>query len=137
MDANIFIAEHVSFHGDGTFSLLRGGIDQFRGDPGEQTPVSGRLFVMIHADRHESGDHEFKLSVIDVDGNRVAPDIEGEFQVPDGGGRSKFQVPFRFGIDNPGTYEFGFAINGDIKSRWKFEINKESNTDSEGESDAS
>lgn len=132
MKANIFIAEHVSFHDDGTFSLLRGGIDQFYGEPGEQIPVAGRLFVMIHADRHEDGDHEFKLSVIDLDGNRVAPDIEGEFNVPEGGGRSKFQVPFQFGIEESGTYEFGFSINGNIQSRWGFEIQSKTNADSEG-----
>jgi hypothetical protein len=132
MNANIFIAEHVTFHDDGTFSLLRGGIDQFRGKPGEQIPISGRLFVMIHADRHETGDHEFKLSVIDLDGNRVVPDIEGEFHVPEGGGRSKFQVPFQFAIDDPGSYEFGFSINGDIKSRWGFEIQAKQQSDSEG-----
>ncbi len=128
MKVHIFAAEHVTFHQDNTFTAVRAGVERFRAPEEESIPVSGHLVVMIQSDPHETGEHSFSLSVINRGGSRIAPDVDGEFTVPEGGGRAKFTIPFQFEIEQPGTYEFGFTINGEMKSRWKFQVENKKNT---------
>lgn len=118
MRATIFVAEHVTHHQDGSFTVVRGGIDQFSGEPGEPIPVQGSLMIMIDASRHEVGQHDFKISIVSMDGNKVADDIEGEFSIQEGGGKTQFSIDFRFQVEDPGTYEFGLNIDGREESRW-------------------
>lgn len=118
MNTELFIAEHVSHHQDGTFTAVRAGIDQFWGETGEPIPMEGHLMIMIDASRHEVGEHHFSISFVDMGGNRVEDDIEGSFTIPEGGGNVQFTVEFQLQVPEPGTYEFGLTIEGQEAARW-------------------
>jgi hypothetical protein len=118
MDAKLFVAEHVSHHPDGTFTAVRAGIDQFRGEPGEPIPLEGHLMIMIDASRHEVGEHDFSISFVNMRGKKVADDIEGSFGIPEGGGNAQFSVGFQLQVPEPATYEFGLTIEGQQVARW-------------------
>lgn len=117
MKANMFVAEHISIHQDGTFTAVRGGIDRFRGEPGEPISLQGQLMIIIRAGRHEDGDHSFGISIVDMDGRKIADDIEGGFSVPEGGGKARFSIGFNFEVEKPGKYEFGLAIDNQAAAR--------------------
>jgi len=123
MDAYIDLAEYVSVHEDGTYTVVRGDIDHFRGQEGEPVPVQGALLIKINAQPHESGQHSFRISAIDAGGKRLTDsDIEGTFDVPKEGGKTTFAIGFEVQTEDPGDYEIGLTVDGNIRTHHSFTV---------------
>src|SRR5262245_48712952 len=104
MKAFILLADAARAHGDGTFSLLRGGIDRvwaLRTDP---ITFQGSIVVRFRASLSESGSHEFKVRVMNEDGESIAQDITGSFNIPEGGGTGQIIGDCSFILPRYGRY---------------------------------
>lgn len=124
MKIMIALAETAAMHPDGTFSLLRGGIDRVWAP---QIPVTlrGTLLVLFHADPVESGDHSWRICVVDEDGKRIVPqDLEGRMTVPPKGRTGHILIPFQLPFPKYGAYSFRVALDGAYEDEWPLEVKK-------------
>ena len=69
----------------------------------------------------ETGDHDFRLRLIDSEGKEVIQPIEGKMHIgdPPNGQFSSINIVVNFNqlkLDKPGRYSFELYINGDWKS---------------------
>ena len=120
MKATIILADAASQHPDGTFSLLRGGISTVTVPLGQPVFFHGAFIARVAAELSEAGPHSFEVKVINHDGKRVAPPIQGEFVVPDGGGGTQFIVHFNLALPDYGRYQFALLIDNQESDSWPF-----------------
>ena len=79
---SIFLCDSASPHPDGTFSLLRGGIDNWNVQS-FPTQISFSFVVILELLSTEVGRmHIAELDIIDADGNRVLPQGKIPFSIP-------------------------------------------------------
>ena len=120
MEVMLIVAQAGARHADGTFTLLRGGITRVWG----KLPVNltGCALLRIVADPAESGPHDWRLCVIDLDGKDVVPPVDGKFEVPKGGGEAP--SPLQFSINFPTYGQFSFRVTVDKKTevRWPMTV---------------
>lgn len=125
MEAKLIVAEAVSIHPDGTFSLLRGGITHVWGDlapPRSMVPFKGAVIVRIEADAADRGRHEFDVRCMTQDGATLGPEIKGGFDVPQGGGINNLVLNTSFGFPSHGIYEFVARVDQRVVDRWKLHV---------------
>lgn len=79
MKSLLVVAEYVSVNPDGTFGMLRGGLNRLQ-LPKFPSVVSLGFLVRVTAEFGEEGQHDFKLVVVDYDGQTIAK-AEGTFAV--------------------------------------------------------
>lgn len=117
MDAFILLADAASQHPDGTFSILRAGVDRVFG-PSEPLAFRGALIARVKAGLSEAGEHAFSLRCTDYDGQPIMPPIEGRFLVPKPGGGMQFIVNLGLQLPRYGQYAFAFLIDGEEHDSW-------------------
>ena len=120
MEATIILAEAVTLHPDGTFSMLRGGITRVWG----ALPVilKAALLVRFMADTTESGQHNWRICVIDEDGKDVMPRLQGSFSVPAGGGAGNVVMGFCGQFAKYGTFSFRLTLDRHLDKSWDIEV---------------
>jgi hypothetical protein len=121
----LIIADSARRHEDGTFSLLRGGVDRVEIAPGAETVHHrGSVVARIRGEHEDQGKHSFRLSVVDSRGTKIAPDLDGEFEIPANGASAV--LAFDFGIQvqvaKLTAYSFVLFLNGKETDSWKVDI---------------
>lgn len=120
MEATMILAEAVTIHPDGTFSMLRGGISHAWG----QLPLRFKGAVLVHfrAELSENGPHEWGLCMIDQDGKDVMPRVQGSFQVPPGGGSGSFAMDFICSFSEYGECSLRLTLGRQEEKRWNLHV---------------
>ncbi len=122
----ILICESASHHPDGTFSLLRGGIDNWniKSFPSQ---IGFTFVIMLELLSAEAGmQHTAELDVIDADGHKILPQAKINFKigVKENTSRYKFNliggVP-KIPITKPGKYSFNFSVDGNFLASTEFQ----------------
>lgn len=78
------------------------------------------IAARIRFEKIESGEHDIRLSIIDADGNHIAPPLEGKIKVGIGHDADSVAVNFILGMrdlkfERFGTYRVDLAINGQLQ----------------------
>lgn len=104
MKGEIIVADAVSLNQDGTFSLLRGGIDRVW-PPAEGHPIifRGGLVLRMVAGPTELGRHEFRILFVNEDGKPFAPEISGNVDIATPGG-AVMALNVQLMFPKPGRY---------------------------------
>ena len=123
MDAVLLLADAASQHPDGTFSVLRAGVDRVFG-PTEPVQFRGALIARVKATLNEAGEHGFSLRCTDFDGAAVMPAIEGRFVSPPHGGGMQFIVNCALQLPRYGKYQFSLSIDGEEQDSWTLAATK-------------
>ena len=110
MKASIILADAVSANPDGTFSLLRGGIDRVRIPNGQPCVFRGGIVTRVTASTSEIGAHDFKIMCVDDDGVSVMPPLSGKFNIKEAGG-AVLAASLQMTFPKPGRYSFSVTIN--------------------------
>ena len=84
MKGKLILAEHASVHPDGTFSMLKAGIDRLHAEK-IPAPFAATVVARIEAGIADVGEHHFDLQCMDADGKQVLPVQKGQFNSPPGG----------------------------------------------------
>lgn len=123
MKVYAILAEYASYHTDGTFTVVRAGLDRIW-NPTVPVQFTGVLVVRMNCEFTESGSHAFEIKVINSDGKEIMPRLSSQFNVPHGGGY--FNVAFRFSTTFPefGDYFFCVMINGQESERLRVNVFK-------------
>jgi hypothetical protein len=114
-------------HPDGTFSLLRGGIDTW-GVAAVPTQVQFGLVVILELFSNEVGvGHLLELDVIDADGNRVIPQTKIPFSIPPRANTTRYKFNLVIGngvvqIIKTGTYSVQVGVDGRNLSSTEFQV---------------
>src|ERR1041385_6748896 len=117
----ITLCESATRHPDGTFSLLRGGIDSWAA---AQFPVTiiCTVVVTIELSISETDQlHTVGLDIVDEDGNRLLPQAKIQFSNPKNPQATKLknnlmgtiQVP----VKKPGRYSLDVSLDGRSEER--------------------
>jgi len=110
---SIFLCDAASAHPDNTFSVLRGGINRFPISKLGQ-PIKIALVITIELDLSERGRlHHAELSLLDVDGVRVLPSLQLNFQPPAGNTPHKQNLICDLMIKFTKFGEYCFYVNVD------------------------
>ncbi len=122
MKGVLIVADSARIHGDGTFSLLRAGIDKVQIPAGQELIHRGSVAMRISGGPEDAGKHQFVLRVESKPGSPVAPDIAGGFELPPGGGATVTALDFGFRLPDAGTYRFVLLCDGKELDSWKVEL---------------
>lgn len=114
----ILLADAARVHPDGTFSLLRGGIDRVQVPRTQPIHFRGSVVVRIAGSLSEAGEHEFSLRILNEDGQSIAPDITGRFKIPEGGGGAVAVVDFALVLPSYGRYSFCLLVDRHEIDTW-------------------
>jgi len=125
MKAKLLLADAAVNHPDGTFSLLRGGIERINVAPNKPPFLKAALIARIEATVGEKGKHSFRLVCIDEDGSSVLPDLEGNFEVPEKGGNTHLVLNIQGVFPRLGRYSFIIAVDGHELDRWDIQFVRE------------
>jgi hypothetical protein len=71
---------------------------------------------------NEAGTHSFRIRVVNEDGQQVAPEINGSFDVPEGGGSAQMAVDFDFNFPDIGRYTFSLGIDNHESDSWEIRV---------------
>jgi len=112
LKAKLILCDAAVIHPDGTFSLLRGGIDLVTHSPGKPLIFRGALVARIEATPAEKGSHSLKLMCIDEDGNSILPEASGSFQIADKGGGYHLALNVQVVFPKVGRYDFRLSVDG-------------------------
>lgn len=120
MRAKLILAESAVQHQDGTFSLLRGGINALWGlNP--PVPLKGAIVIRIESQLGDGGEHTFDLRCMDTDGKEVLPAISGTLQLHNRPVEQtlilNFQVAFPYG-----DLSFVLRIDNQEKDTWRLRV---------------
>jgi hypothetical protein len=116
------LGETGAHHPDGTFSVLRAGIDRvwFKEPPAR---LRGVLIVRLEADRTEKGEHTFEVSCMDEDGRDTdLPKLSGTFTVREGGATSTLLLQMQIDFAKEGVYQFALRIDNRTEDDWKVTV---------------
>jgi hypothetical protein len=121
MNLVLLVSDAGAIHPDGTFSILRGGIDRVWASTFPAV-FKGTILVRFQAEPSESATHSWRLCVIDEDGKHVAPNLEGTFTVPESGGNGQFLIGFNIPFKEAGSYSFQVSIDQHLMQAWPFRV---------------
>ena len=121
---NIILCESATRHPDGTFSLLRGGIDNW---VAAQFPVNIQFTFVITVELSLSETnqmHNSILDIIDEDGKRLVP----QAKIPFSANRVPNQISFRNNImgtinltvPKPGRHSLDIGVDGNPLGSYEF-----------------
>jgi len=124
---SILLCGAATPHPDGTFSLLRGGIDVW-GVPSFPAPVQFGLIVIFELSSTEvGGTHCVELDVIDEDGKKIVPQAKIPFTIPARANTTRYKFNLVIGnsviqIPKTGTYSVHVGVDGRDLSSTEFQI---------------
>ena len=124
---SILLCSAATPHPDGTFSLLRGGVDTW-GVQSFPTQVQFGLVVILELVSTEVGvNHLLELDVIDVDGNRIIPQTKIPFSIPVKVNVTRYKFNLVIGngviqIPKTGTYSVEVGVDSRHLSSIDFQI---------------
>ncbi len=125
----IVLAESATQHPDGTFSLLRGGINHWnvKNLPAQ---IGFSFIIVLELTPTEVGrEHTAELDLLDADGNRILPQVRFPFSIP----AQINTVYYKFnlvGVTGPiniirsGRYSLNISIDGHSLSSTEFQVNQ-------------
>jgi hypothetical protein len=126
MQISLILCDHVSGHPDGTFSLLRGGIDRVTCRTGAPLAFRGMLLAHIRPDTEDLGkEFGWSVSMSDSDGAAMGPPDSGVANFPIGEKKiHAFNIASLFNVvfQKTGRYEIRLRINGEQKAVWPLEV---------------
>jgi hypothetical protein len=120
----ITLCESATRHPDGTFSLLRGGIDNWAA-PQFPVTITCTVVVTIELSLSETGQlHTVGLDIVDEDGNRLLPQAKIQFSNPKTDEFTKLKnnimgvinVP----VKKPGQYSLDVSVDGVQLTSYEF-----------------
>jgi hypothetical protein len=118
MKVNLLLAESGVVHPDGTFSVLRGGINKVAA-PKPPVPLMGVLAIRFEIEPAEGGaNHAFEISAMDEDGKEIAPRLSGQFNAPKGGGFSNLLLSFQMLFPRFGRFVFNVTVDKILRESW-------------------
>jgi hypothetical protein len=129
---SLFLCDAASMHPDNTFSILRGGIDNFNiaipeGQPLSQLPPTNfALIGIIELEVTEMGRlHNLEVALMDADGSRVIPELRLNFQPPvkTSKGRHNILLNISQKFNKPGAYCFYINVDGHELGDFPFQVN--------------
>jgi hypothetical protein len=118
---NIFLCDAATANHDNTFSVLRGGISTINlsippdGDISPLQPFQLTLVATIELEVTEMGrSHNVELIFMDMDGQRVMPEVRAHFQTPAGPRKGYFNLIINniLKLNKPGEYCFYVNVDG-------------------------
>jgi len=124
---SIVLCSSATPHPDGTFSLLRGGVDTW-GVQHFPSQVQFGLVVILELSSTEAGiTHTLELDVIDADGNRIIPQTKIPFSIPVRVNITRYKFNLVIGngvvqIAKTGTYSVQVGVDGRNLSSTEFQI---------------
>lgn len=112
--AAMLLADAANETRDAKINLLGAGFDSW---PRRQFPARAEVVVYLRIEilSSEAGQHTVVLDLIDADGHRVIPPIQGQFDAPPGPPMYRYlNVIYgcRFDIPRAGDYRFAAIIDG-------------------------
>jgi hypothetical protein len=124
---SILLCSAATPHPDGTFSLLRGGVDTWnvQSFPAQ---VQFGLVVILELSSTEAGiNHSLELDMIDADGNRIVAPIKIPFSVPVRVNTTRYKFNLVIGSGNlqiikTGTYSVQVGVDGRNLSSTDFQV---------------
>jgi hypothetical protein len=124
---SIFLCDSVTSHPDNTFSLLRGGIDNWNV---QVFPTQIRLnFVVIFEllSTEVGRTHTAELDIIDADGNRLLPQAKIPFSIPIRVNVTRYKWNLVGGniivpIPKIGKYSLHIGVDGHDLSSTEFQV---------------
>ena len=121
----ITLCESATRHPDGTFSLLRGGIDSWAA-PQFPVTITCTVVVTIELSLSETDQlHTVGLDIIDEDGNRLLPQAKIQFSNPKAAHLTKFKNNIMGNISipvkKPGRYSLDVSIDGVQATSYEFQ----------------
>jgi hypothetical protein len=119
MKGFILLADAARVHPDGTFSLLRGGIDRVNGPRTQPIHFRGSVVTRIFGTLSEAGDHDLRLRLLNEEGQSIQPDITGGFRIPEGGGGAVAVLDFALILPAFGRYTFSLLVDRHELDTWE------------------
>lgn len=121
MKGKLILAEAATGHPDGTFSVLRAGLNQVSSDT-LPTSLNGALVARIETDLADQGPHQFELRCMDADGKQMIQPIQGNFDAPQGGGNTNLILGIGIPLPKAGRYEFVLRVDNVVQDSWAFTV---------------
>jgi hypothetical protein len=118
---NIFLCDAATANPDNTFSVLRGGISALNlsippnGNVSLLPPFQLTLVSTIELEVTEMGRvHNVELNFMDIDGQKVLPEVRANFQTPGSPKKGYFNLILNviLKINKPGEYCFYVNVDG-------------------------
>lgn len=122
MKAFILLADAASAHPDGTFSLLRAGITDVSVPKGQPLVFHGAFVARIVGTIGDAGSHSLAIRVTTEDGKPVAPDVQGQFTIPSGGGATQVVASFNMVMPAYGRYTFWLSVDRKEADSWEIRV---------------
>jgi hypothetical protein len=124
---SILLCEHASPHPDGTFSLLRGGIDNWNVQAFPAQIRFGFVVILEFLSTEVGRPHTAELDIIDADGNRVLPQAKIPFSIPVKVNITRYKWNLVGGdmmvpISKAGKYSLQVAVDGHHLSSIEFQV---------------
>ncbi|MBI4604599.1 MAG: hypothetical protein HY721_21770 [Planctomycetes bacterium] len=119
MKGVLLLADAVRAHPDGTFSLLRGGIDRVHAPRTQPIHFRGSLVARVVGTLAEAGEHDFQLRILNEEGQSIAPDIIGGFRIPEAGGGAVAVTEFALILPAYGRYTFSLLVDRHELDAWE------------------
>jgi hypothetical protein len=120
--ALLLLADAARAHGDGTFSLLRGGIDRVLFDT-LPAALRASLVARITGDQQEDvGAHSIRIRLVGADGGERFHSPPHQIQVPAVGGNNVLVV--ELGVEFParGRYTFELRVDDQLLNSWHLDV---------------
>lgn len=111
------LAEYASSHPDGTFSMLRAGLNRLHVEK-IPAPFRATLVARMETDIADAGEHRFDIRCVDVDGKEVLPTQQGQFQAPQGGSNINLIIGISAAIPKLGVFVFYLRIDNVEVDSW-------------------
>ena len=126
---SILLAESATQHPDGTFSLLRGGIDNWN-VKNLPTQIGFSFIIVLELSPTEVGrQHTAELDLLDADGNRILPQVKAPFSISPRINTVYYKfnlvgVTGPINITRSGRFSLNISIDGHSLSSTEFQVNQ-------------
>ncbi len=115
----LIVADAIRVHPDQTWSVLRGGITNLHAARTEPIQFRGSVFARITGDIGDIGQHRFELRFINADGERIVPDVTGEFNLSRQALIGNIAADLALVLPAYGTYTFVLRVDAVEVCRWQ------------------
>lgn len=124
----IILCESATRHPDGTFSLLRGGIDNW---VAQQFPVNIQFTFVVTIElaiSETDQEHVAGLDIVDEDGNRLLPQAKIRFSVAKVPQQIRFKNnimgSINLSVPRPGRHSLDVSVDGQQLASYEFQVIK-------------
>ncbi len=121
MKGKLILAEHATGHPDGTFSMLKAGIDRMQAAK-MPAPFKAALVVRIEPDVADQGEHTFDIRCMDADGKQVLQGQKGKFKAPASGGTINLILGMAGSFPSTGNFCFYLRIDNVEVDSWTVRV---------------